>query len=80
MKTSLKNRLRILSNFFAIIPSRPVTLKREIYVGAEERGPRPSSNRDGRIYRIAVPLLITLEIWPFHVVVVEGTAKKLNTK
>ena len=25
MKTSLKNRLRILSNHFAIIPSRPFT-------------------------------------------------------
>ena len=57
MKTSVKNRLRILSNFFAIIPSRPVTLKRGINVGAEERGPRPSTNRDGRIYRIAVPVL-----------------------
>ena len=60
MKTSLKNRFRILSNHFAIIPSRPVTLKKGIYVRAEERGPHPSSDRDGRIYRLAVPVLKNL--------------------
>ena len=57
MKTSLKNRLRTLLNFFAIIPIRPVTLKKRILVGAEERGPRPSSDRDGKTYRLAVPVL-----------------------
>ena len=45
MKTSLKNRLRIL-NFFAIILSRPGTENKGIYVGAEERGPRQSSDGD----------------------------------
>ena len=40
-----------------IIPSRPVTKKKEIYFGAEERGLRPSSDRDGRIYRLAVSVL-----------------------
>ena len=54
MTTSLKNRLRILSNHFAIITSR---LKKEFYVGAEERGPLASSQRDGRIYRVTVPVL-----------------------
>ena len=43
MKMSLKNRPRILLNFFAIIP---------IQVGAEERGPHPSSNTGGRICRL----------------------------
>ena len=57
MKTSLKNRLAILSNHFEIIPSRPVTSKRGIYVGAEERGPHPISDRDGRIYLLVVPVL-----------------------
>ena len=38
-----------------IIPSRPVTKKKGIYFGAEERELGPSSVRDGRIYRLAVP-------------------------
>ena len=29
-------------------------LKKGIWVGAEEEGPRPSSDRDGRIYLLAV--------------------------
>ena len=57
MKTSFKNRLLILSNFCAIIPSRPVTLKGGSYVGAEERGPRPRSGSYARVYRLAVPVL-----------------------
>ena len=40
-----------------IIPSRPVTNKKGIYVGDEERGLRRSSGRDGRIYRLAVSIL-----------------------
>ena len=50
MKTSLKNGLRIL--FFRDYPKRS-----ETYVRAEEMEPRPSSDRDGRIYRLAVPVL-----------------------
>ena len=38
MKLSLKNRPRILLIHLAIIPSRLVTEKKGIYVGAEERG------------------------------------------
>ena len=56
MKTSLKNRLHIILNFFAIIPISPVTYKKGIFAGAEERGTRSSSDRDGRIYRLAVPV------------------------
>ena len=44
-------------NFFAMISIRPVTYKKGILVGAEERGPSPRSDRDGRIYRLAVPIL-----------------------
>ena len=57
METSLENSLRILLNFFAIISIRPVTYKKGILVGAEERGPLPRSDRDGRIYRLGVPVL-----------------------
>ena len=56
MKTSLKNRLRIVLNFFPIIPILPVILRKRILAAAEERGTRPSSDRDGRIYRLAVPV------------------------
>ena len=57
MKTSLKNRSRILSNYFAINPSRPVTQKKINLVGAERTGPRASSDRDSKIFRLAVPVL-----------------------
>ena len=51
------NTERFPLNFFAIIPIRSVTYKKGILVGADERGPRPNSDRDGRIYRLAVPVL-----------------------
>ena len=49
MKTSQKNGLRIL--FFV----RDYPKRRESYVRAEEMEARPSSDTDGRIYRLAVP-------------------------
>ena len=59
-----------------IIPSCPVTKKKGIYVGAEERGLRPSSGRDGRIYRLSVSVLKKT----YHLVILHrsraGTAKK----
>ena len=57
----LKNRLRVLYNFFALIPSHPVTWKKRSSVGTEERGPRPISERKSKIYRLAVPVL-TLQL------------------
>ena len=54
MKTSLKNRLRIFLNFFAIIPIRPVTYKKGILAGAEARGTRSSLDRDSIIDRLTV--------------------------
>ena len=56
LKMSLQNRLRILPLFFEIIPRGSLTEKNGIWVGAEEKGPRPSAERDGRIYRLAVPV------------------------
>ena len=41
---------------FAIILIRPVTQKKRILAGSEERGTRSSSDRDGGIYRLAVPV------------------------
>jgi len=40
-----------------IIPSPSVTEKKGIYFGAEERELGPSSDRYGRIYRLAVSVL-----------------------
>ena len=40
----------------AIIPIRPGTEKKGILAGAEQRETRSSSDRDGRIYRLAVPV------------------------
>ena len=80
MKTSLKNRLRIILNFFAIIPAHLVTKKKGILVGAEERAPRPSSDSDGRIYSLAVPFSSKLKIWSFHVVVVQGRQRNVHKK
>ena len=46
------------SNYFANIPSHPVSKKKGTQVGAEERGPRPSPDKDcSRIYRLAVSAL-----------------------
>ena len=53
-----------LFTFFAIISRGPVTEKKGILVGAKEKGLRPSSGRDGRIYRLAVPS--KLKIWSFQ--------------
>ena len=64
-KTSLKNRLSSLSNFFAPIPSY---LKEGNLAAAEERGQRRSSDNDGRVYCLAVPVLKTFA----------GTAKQFT--
>ena len=40
--------------FFRDYSKGPSYLKEGNWVGAEEKGPRPSSDRDGRIYRLAV--------------------------
>ena len=79
MKKSLKNRLGILSNNFAIIQSRPDTSKKGIYVGIQERGPLPSSDKDGRIYRLAVPVIKKIvKNWSFHVVVVQRRQRNVQ--
>jgi len=77
MKTSLKNSLHILLNFFAIIQFALLLKRKGILIGAEERGPRPSSDRDGRIYRLAVPVLKKTKNLSFHVVVVHGQQKRV---
>ena len=48
---------RILLNLFRDYPNSPCYLKEGNLVGAEKRGPRPSSDKDCRIYRLAVLVL-----------------------
>ena len=80
MKTLLKRRLSILSNFFTIIPSRLVTKKKGIYVGVEERGPRLSLDRCGRICRLAVPVLKLTYSLAISQCSCTGTANKFTKK
>ena len=54
MKTSLRNRLRILSNRFAIIPSRPNTLKKREFMLELKRGGRTRVQRE-MVEFIALP-------------------------
>ena len=56
----LKKILRILSNFFAIIPRCLFTLKRGNKAGNEETRPRPSSERKSKIYHLPVSVLMRL--------------------
>ena len=77
MKTSLRKTPHPFKPF-RDYPKSPKYLKKKgIYVGAEERGPHPSSERDGRIYRLAVPVLKNLKLWSFHVVVVQGRKRNV---
>ena len=51
-----------------------------IYVGAEERKPHMSSDKGGRIYRRAVPVLKKkkLKMWSFHAIVVKGRQRNVQ--
>ena len=55
-KRRWKTDLRIILNFFTIIPIHPVTLKEGDFGWSWERGTRSSSDRDGRFYRLALPV------------------------
>ena len=51
-----------------------------IYVGAEERGLHPSSDRDGTIYRLAAPVLQKTLNFVISRRSCAGTAKKCTQK
>ena len=70
MKTALKNRLRVLYNFFALIPSH----------GTEEGGPRPISDRESKTYRLAVPVLKSTQNLVISRCSCAWTAKKCTKK
>ena len=56
---------------FRDFPTSPCSLTEARFGWSSRKRPRPSSNRDGIIYRLAVPVLKKLKIWSFHVVVVQ---------
>ena len=57
MKTSLKNRLRILSNHLAIIPSRQVFKRRDFTLELKRGAATEFTHIDDTIYHLAVPVL-----------------------
>ena len=69
----------MLSNHFAFISSRPVTKKKGIYVGAEERGrARVQTDIVEFIALPFPPLKKNLKIWSFQVVVVQGRQRNVQ--
>ena len=83
IKTSLKSSIDSASfqtisqlSKVAQLPNR-----RKFVLEMKRGGPRPGSDRDGRIYRLAVPVLTKkLKIWSFHVVVVRGRQRKIQKR
>ena len=70
LKTSLnKTTWRPLKLFHTYTESPS---KKASKVGTKERGQRPSSERDSKIYRLAVPVPSQFKIGSFHVIVVQG--------
>ena len=70
LKTSLKKTTwRPLKLFH---PYTESPRKKASKVGTKERGQRPSSERDSKIYRFAVPVPSQLKIGSSHVILVQG--------
>ena len=80
VKTSLKNRFRILSNHFTIISSRPVTKKRGFMLELKRGGHTLVQTEMVQFTAFPFYSSKTLKIWSFHVVVVQGRAAKKCTK
>ena len=80
MKTPLKNRLRIHSNHFAIIPSRQVLKTKGIYFGAEGRGRARVQAEIIQFIALPFPSSKKLKIWSFHVVVVQGRQRNVQKR
>ena len=78
MKTSLKNRLRILLDVFTIIPIRPVTQKKGILVGTEEKGRARVQTEMVEFIALSFPYSSKLKVWSFHVVVVQGQQRNVQ--
>ena len=79
MKTSLKNRLRILLDVFAIIPICPVTYKRREFWLELKRGGRARVQTEMvEFIALSFPYSSKLKMWSFHVVVVQGQQRNVQ--
>ena len=65
-------------NFFVIIPSRPDTEKKRVYVGAEERYLPQVRTEMLELIVLPFPFLSEGKIWPFHVVVVQRSQRNVQ--
>ena len=76
----VKNSIRIILSFFAIIPIRPVTRGRGFWQELK-RGERAQVRRE-MVEFIALPFPFPskLKIWSFHAVLVQPKAKKCTKK
>ena len=77
MKTSLKNRFRILSTI-SRLPQVAWLLKRREFMFELKRGGHTRVQTDGGIYRLAVLVLKNLKIWSVYVVVVHGRQRNVQ--
>ena len=78
MKTSLKNRLRILSLFFAIISRVPVTKRREFGLDLKRRNRARVLTEMVEFIALLFPFPSKLKIWSFHVVVMQGPQRNVQ--
>ena len=80
VKTSLKNRLRILSNYFAISPKSPCYLKEGNLGWSWREGATPDWVQTEMVEFITLPFPFSSKpkIWPFHVVVVQGPQRNVQ--
>ena len=70
--------MEILLRFFSI-DFILIMLKKGIYVGVQKWEPLPSSDKDGSIYRLAVPVIKKiLKNWSFRVVVVQRRQRNVQ--
>ena len=78
IKSSLKDRLRILFTHFAIILSRPITKKKETFVGTDERGLGRVQTAGVEYIALPFPSSKKLTIWSFQVIVVQGRQRNFK--
>ena len=81
MKTSLKNRLRILSLFFSrLFQGAQLLKRREFSLELKRRESARVLAEMAEFIALPFPFLSKLKIWSLHVVVVQGLQSKCTKK
>ena len=78
MKTSLKNKLRILSLFFTIILRVQLLKRVEFGLEQERRDRGLVQTQVVEFIALPFPFPTKLKIWSFHVVVVQGQQRNVQ--